>query len=122
MAVSGGEYDSHVWPFRLDLASKIDTVQFGHDDVGDDQVERAAMLVQDFQRLAAMMCNRHFLAQVLQQVGHEFTDLGVVFHQQNFVFRAYRHVDSVSLRRQERSEERRVGKEWFITCRSRWSP
>src|SRR3546814_12512150 len=28
---------------------------------------------------------------------------------------------AVALKRQDRSEERRVGKEWVSTCRSRWS-
>src|SRR3546814_14510680 len=30
--------------------------------------------------------------------------------------------EGISFGRRERSEERRVGKEWVSTCRSRWSP
>ena len=35
---------------------------------------------------------------------------------------AYRFLPVASMPNVERSEERRVGKECWITCRSRWSP
>src|SRR3546814_12601361 len=36
--------------------------------------------------------------------------------------RAYARLGDEKTALQERSEERRVGKEWVSTCRSRWSP
>src|SRR3546814_13414079 len=49
-----------------------------------------------------------FLMQALDEIGNDRTDLGL------------ERVDSRIA--EGRSEERRVGKEWVSTCRSRWAP
>src|SRR3546814_3757074 len=40
----------------------------------------------------------------------------------NSIVDVYGHTDTVGTASSNRSEERRVGKEWVRTCRLRWSP
>ena len=55
----------------------------------------------------------------------EYGDLRFTFNERDFserVEQAARKLGFVDGRLDPRSEERRVGKECWITCRSRWSP
>src|SRR3546814_16765927 len=71
--------------------------------------------------VGAIVTHRPFLAgsQAIPQL-----TLGVAFaaEQDVFAMRPTGHQHNHRLRLGERSEARRVGKEWFSTCRSRWSP
>src|SRR3546814_13712640 len=71
-------------------------------------------------------CNQ-FGAELLSQRKHAFN--GCAWQRLNLCLLfvrcapcSRRHCEKESWSDEKRSEERRVGKEWVSTCRSRWSP
>ena len=83
-----GEHDHfRVRAFRLDLLEQVDAVHEGHLDVGEN--DGGAVLSENRQRLLAVLCGEHLVADVHEGDTQNFPDAFLIIDQQDFFFHVY---------------------------------